>query len=261
MSLLILPYVHNTSDHLSRSLLIILFSAIITRPGIFVLSAFVVGPLFPMPVTTRSRARGGLQNNTTFVPPPFPSCPTCSNAIKTTTTATEVDTTSINNISLPELCDQSSSTSSSSEADTCSSSSLDGNFEISKFRNLEISLPSILSVPSTLNLSQNLKMESDCVDNKAATTRDPGAVNNDILQILTAISTQMISGQQDLQAEIQKVRYENEQFKASIRAEFLANTTQVHQNMVPSTSTMPNPPAMQLPGIMLSSSVGKTTST
>ena len=141
MSLLILPYVHNTSDHLSRSclqfcLLMILFSAIIKRPGIFVLSAFVVEPLFPMPVTTRSRARGGLQNNTTFVPPPFPSCSTCSNAIKTTTTATEVDTTSINNISLPELCDQSSSTSSSSEADTCSSSSLDSNFEISKFGNI-----------------------------------------------------------------------------------------------------------------------------
>jgi hypothetical protein len=132
---------------------------------------------------------------------------------------------------------------------------------ILKFRNLEISLPSILSVPSTLNSSQNLKMESNCVDNKAATTRDPGAVNDDILQILTAISTQMISGQQDLQAEIQKVRYENEQFKASIRAEFLANTTQVHQNTVPSTSTMPNPPTMQLPGIALSSPVGNTTST
>jgi len=104
-------------------------------------------------------------------------------------------------------------------------------------------------------------MESDYVDNTAATTRDPGAVNDDILQILTALSTQMISGQQDLQAEIQKVRYENEQFKASIRAEFLANTTQVHQNTVPSTSTMPISPTMQLPDIMLSSPVGNTTST
>jgi hypothetical protein len=210
-----------------------------------------------MPVTTRSRARSGLQHHNTVAPPSPPSCPTCSNAILTTTTTTDVDTTSFNNISLPELCDQSPSTGSSLEADTCSSSSLDRGFEISKFQNLEIPIPSILSVPSTLNLAQNFQMESDCVDNKTATKRDPGASNDDILQILTAISTQMISGQQDLQAEIQKVRDENEHFKASIRAELLANT-QVHQNTVPYAPTTPNSSAMPLPSAMLSSSVDNT---
>jgi hypothetical protein len=247
----------NTSDSLYRSrylfyLILILVSFTIKKISILTLSALVVGLSLPMPVTTRSRARGGLQNNNTFVPPPSPSCPTCSSAIATIPTTTEVDTTSINSLLLPELCQQSSLSISSSEADTCSSSSLDLDCEISKFENLEIPIPSMVSVSSNLKLSQKFKMESDCVDNKAVAKHDPGTSNEEILQILTATSTQMISGQQDLQAELQRVRDENEQFKQAIRTELLASTTQMSPSEV---STMSPPQTMQSPVPSVSTSI------
>jgi hypothetical protein len=104
-------------------------------------------------------------------------------------------------------------------------------------------------------------MESDCIDNKDFVKRDySGTSNDEILQVLTAISTQMISGHQDLQAEIQRVRDENEQFKQTIRAELLASNSQVHQNAVPSIPVTTSPPVIQLPILSTSTTVSNSNS-
>ena len=92
-----------------------------------------------MPVTTRSQTRRGLQQNISSVTPSLLSS-TCFNAI----TSSLEPTTTCNNSetvhNLPELIHQSVLSSSTSEADHLSTSSLESEFENLKFRNSTIAL-------------------------------------------------------------------------------------------------------------------------
>jgi hypothetical protein len=75
-----------------------------------------------------------------------------------------LDNTSIKSIPLPDLIHQVLSDSSSSTSDEGSLSSLDTNFEISKFQTLKIPMQNFETVVSSVHLSQNFIMESDYVD-------------------------------------------------------------------------------------------------
>jgi hypothetical protein len=109
----------------------------------------------------------------------------------------------------------------------------DEDSEISNFENFELSETSS-SVHSCHNLSLNHlpKMESDCVDNSPPSIKvDGGSSNQDnIMQMLTTISTKMMDTIQDLQnqlatndlkytAELQKLSQENETFRQNVLAE------------------------------------------
>jgi hypothetical protein len=101
---------------------------------------------------------------------------------------------------LPDLINQLHLTPSLSDYDSSSASSLDTTFEISKFGNLKFESTIPLSTVHSFKLSQFSNMESDCKDN------DPPAVSSnsmpsheEVLKILTAISSQMVVCHQELQ--------------------------------------------------------------
>jgi hypothetical protein len=106
-------------------------------------------------------AKGGLPVVTTVAPPPSHH-PTCSNAMSdpldfspTVNNDTLID-------QLPDLIHPSNTTPSSSEYDSDWESTVDTNFDISKFENFK-SLP-VLALPISYHShsSQNFNMESDC---------------------------------------------------------------------------------------------------
>ncbi len=96
-------------------------------------------------------------------------------------------------------------------------------------------------------------MESDCKDEVKTFTSNSSASssNDEILKILTAISSQMVVGHQDLQSqlishnlhlreELQKVKEENEKFRQEIRAELSSTTSTqpvLSSSVIPTVST------------------------
>jgi len=96
-------------------------------------------------------------------------------------------------------------------------------------------------------------MESDCKDEaKTFTSNSTASSSNDeILKILTAISSQMVVGHRDLQSqlishnlhlkeELQKVKEENEKFRQEIRAELSSTTSTqpvLSSSVIPTVST------------------------
>jgi hypothetical protein len=129
--------------------------------------------------------------------------------------------------------------------------------------------------PSTLAHAQFSRMESDYQESKVSVDQVPSLSSNDeILKMLTAISSQMVIGQQDLQNqlirndlklqnELQRVMEENEKFKHEIRAElqgtsFQAATVDPTSNHFSATSSSSLPPVVSsapLSGRSSSSSV------
>jgi len=213
-----------------------------------------------MPVTTRSQTRRGLQQNISSVTPYLLSS-TCFNAI----TSSLEPTTTCNNSetvhNLPELIHQSVLSSSTSEADHLSTSSLENEFENLKFRNSTIALGMVDTNNSLFKLSQFSRMESDYQESKVQVDQVPSLSSNDkILKMLTAISSQMVVGQQDLQNqlirndlklqnELQRVMEENEKFKHEIRAElqgtsFQAAVVDPTSNHFSATSSSSLPPVV-----------------
>lgn len=155
-----------------------------------------------MPVTTRSMARGGLQDDASSVPLPLHP-PTCTNAIDTTPDCVDLRNSSMHLVSLPELPNQSSLTSSSTEHNCTSASISRLDFEISEFETLKLTHPESLPVVSILNSSQFFLMESDCKDDVISSVPSSSPSSNDeILKVLTAISSQMVVGQHDLQQQL-----------------------------------------------------------
>jgi len=214
-----------------------------TSRSITTLLDFSSVPLI-MPVTTRSMARGGLQTNNTSAPLPS-LCPTCTNAIQCSSESCN----SINNMSvqeqLPDLFNQAQDTPSSSEFDSNLDSFVDLDFENSEFENFKLKKSTSLPILIISNTSQLCNMESDCKEEGISTV--PGSSlsssNDEILKLLTAISSQMVVGHQDLQnqlisnnhqlkEELQRVKEENEKFKQEIRAEISTSS---------SVPTMPTP--------------------
>jgi len=95
-------------------------------------------------------------------------------------------------------------------------------------------------------------MESDYQDSQAAMDqKTSSSPNEEIIQMLTAISTRMVSGQQDLQnqlirndlkleAELQRVRDDNEKFRQELRQEFITSigdvTSPINNSVLPTSS-------------------------
>jgi len=92
-------------------------------------------------------------------------------------------------------------------------------------------------------------MEPECEEEHVSSASKPSATPNDeILKILTAISSQMVVGQQDLQNqlissstflknELQKVREETKKFKLEMQAELNATSSPVNAHV---SSVLPN---------------------
>jgi hypothetical protein len=185
-----------------------------------------------MPVITRSMARGGLQTSTSSVPLPFHSL-TCNNAITVTSESTEIASSVTESLPLSELVEKSHLLSPVLDIDRPFSSSLDSNFELLEFENSKLSSRSLsFENITTLPLSQFSNMETDCKEesNASLMPKASASSNDEILQVLTAISSQMIVGHQDLQNQLissnqqlqtglQRVREDNENFKREMRLE------------------------------------------
>ena len=147
-----------------------------------------------MPVTTRSKARRGLQDTDRPVPP-RPFSPTCTNAITSTLEYDNITTISDLMINLPDLAHPSTLSSSSSEASTSSNSSLDCNFENLKISSFEFRFsPTTSSTAFDYTSAQNLEMESDYQDKKVSfETNNSSTSNDEIIKMLTAISTRIVT--------------------------------------------------------------------
>jgi hypothetical protein len=114
--------------------------------------------------------------------------------------------------SLLDLIDQGSSSYLSSNASSLSVASSNSlttaldNFEIFEFRNFDLSAGPETSTTLCHNLEQShlTSMTSDYGNNKALAVKDDGgqATEEQLLQMLTLISNQMISSYQDLQNQI-----------------------------------------------------------
>lgn len=182
-------------------------------------------------------AKGGLPVVTTVAPPPSHH-PTCSNAMSdpldfspTVNNDTLID-------QLPDLIHPSNTTPSSSEYDSDWESTVDTNFDISKFENFKF-LP-VLALPISYHShsSQNFNMESDCKEEVVSTdpSSSSSSPNDEIIKYLQAISSQMVVGHQDLQnqllstnmqltGELQKVQEEHKKFKQEIHAEMISSSS------------------------------------
>ena len=144
-------------------LLFYLTSVFTPVSSILTYSTFIVDITSTMPVITQSKAKGGLQKDTTFVPLPS-SCPTCCDAIATTSPPVSLDHTIITSVPLPDLVDQVTSDSSSSASSDSTVSSLDSDFKISKFQNLKVPMQNFETADSIYYSSHNCTMESDCAE-------------------------------------------------------------------------------------------------
>jgi hypothetical protein len=113
-----------------------------------------------MPATTRSMAKGGLQNDVSSAPPPS-TCPACTNANTVAPRLGEFEHSSSSLDLLPVLIHQSNVTPSLSEHDSISDSSLASDFEVSNFETYKICDTSSLLYVSYFETSHNFRMESD----------------------------------------------------------------------------------------------------
>jgi hypothetical protein len=235
---------------------LILLASVITLLSTFPSPAKSFVSVNNMPVTTRSMAKGGLQDDTNPVLLPS-SRLTCNNAITNTPDYGDVRNLVLQVDYLPELIHQSTTTPSSLEADSCSlESTINFEFDISNFENSKL-LP-IISLPvlSTSNSSQFSLMESDCREEPSPLMPSSSTSSNDeILKLLTAISSQMVVGHQDLQnqllssnvslkAELEKVREENEQFKQEMRTELTRTVTSNTQSTSPRANVILSSPTL-----------------
>jgi hypothetical protein len=249
--------------------LILLFiaSLISTLPSLLTTKTVFFSVRTILPVTTRSMAKGGLKVNTTFAPPPS-NHPTCSNTISDMLESS----TTVNNVSLndqlPVLMHPSNATPSSSERDSDSETTVDSDFETSKFENFKSPHTMPLQIFSPSNSSQFFNMESNCKEEVVSTAPSfsVSSSNDEILKILTAISSQMVVGHQDLQSqlvsnnlhlteELKRVREEHEKFKQKIHAE-LSSTSSLPSTPLPLAPSVTLPP---LPTMTLSASPGDST--
>jgi hypothetical protein len=196
--------------------------------------------------------KGGLQDITSSAPP-LSLRPTCSNAIFNNSESSVYINSPSPEEQLPDLSLPLNATSSSSNYVSDSALSLDLDFENSKFETFEL-IPSVsLPLHFQSNFSQFFSMESDCKDEVKTFTSNSSASssNDEILKILTAISSQMVVGHQDLQSqlishnlhlreELQKVKEENEKFCQEIHAELSSTTSSqpvVSSSVIPTVST------------------------
>jgi hypothetical protein len=155
---------------------------------------------------------------------------------------------------LPDLFNQAQDTPSSSEFDSNLDSFVDLDFENSEFENFKLKKSTSLPILIISNTSQLCNMESDCKEEGISTV--PGSSssssNDEILKILTAISSQMVVGHQDLQnqlisnnhqlkEELQHVKEENEKFRQEICAEISTSSS------VPPMPTPTVPPVVSTP--------------
>jgi len=116
----------------------LLLSIISVTPKILTDSFVFVRDIKMMPVTTRSMAKGGLQNNVSSAPPPS-TCLTCrGNAITVVPRLGEFEHSPSSLDLLPVLIHQSNATPSLSEHDSISDWSLASDIEISNFENSKI---------------------------------------------------------------------------------------------------------------------------
>jgi hypothetical protein len=145
-------------------------------------------------------------------------------------------------IHLPELVDQSGSSSASFDHDDSSSSSTsssDDDFEISNFENYNFEFPSTVQFSSysqNFELETSTKMESDCQDEKCTATASENVSSNDsIMQMLTMISGQMMTNYQELQdrllqtelkfsQDLQRIQTENATLKQDLQAALQQNS-------------------------------------
>ncbi len=103
--------------------------------------------------------------------------------------------------------------------------------------------------------SHNCIMESDCAEAPNYLIQEKSGTSNDeILQILSAISSKMITGQQALQAELQRVCEDNEKFKQEVRAELRPVSHSVPQIPPNVSSSLGSSPVIQ-PSAPISSSM------
>jgi hypothetical protein len=149
---------------------------------------------------------------------------------------------------LPDLNNQLHSTPSSSDYDILSASSLDTIFETSKFGNLKFESTIPLLTVHSFKTSQFSSVESDCKDNDAsAVSSNLMPSHEEVLKILTGISSQMVVGHQELQSqlinnnlqlqtELQRVREENEKFTLEMHTE-LSNHSLPNVTTPPISST------------------------
>jgi hypothetical protein len=198
--------------------------------NIFCFSSIVC---FPMPVTTRSMMKRGLQ------PPPgsvgLLTCPTCcTEGNHNNSSSTDILLPTNSSSSVPELTDQCNVSLSSSKFDDPSILSSDDKFGISNFESFE--LPVLVPVEHAchnLELCHSSRMESDCQDTKplVATNGDGNSSNqNTIMTMLSLISNRMMSSIHDMQHQLvqtdlkfsmalTRISEENEKFKLEIRNE------------------------------------------
>jgi len=156
-----------------------------------------------MPVKTQSMTKGGLQNTIDPVPPPS-TCLTCPNAITSTPKSTVLTDSTDLLLELPELSKRSTLSLSSSEFDSSTNSSLDKDeFENFEFQNFKLSSGTLLSTHNFQLRAQFVTMESDCQDTKLlGDQKESSSTNDEILNMLTAISSRMVAGHQDLQNQL-----------------------------------------------------------
>jgi len=104
-------------------------------------------------------------------------------------------------------------------------------------------------------------MESDCAEAPNYLIQEKSGTSNDeILQILSAISSKMITGQQALQAELQRVCEDNEKFKQEVRAELRPVSHSVPQIPPNVSSSLGSSPVIQPSAPISSSMLGGTPS-
>jgi hypothetical protein len=237
-------------------LIILLLVGVFTSLTSIISTSMIFISVINMPVTTRSMTKGGLPNDVSSAPLPVHH-PTCSNTITNTADSIETHDTIHHLLSLPDLVNH-YTTPSSSEHDSNLESSSDTDFEISNFDNLKIlGIMSLPGIPVS-NTSQFFSMESDCKEEANSSIPSSSAASNDeILKILTAISSQMVVGHQDLQAqlissnyflenELQKIREETEQFKLEMRAEMNAPSNVGHPAGPSISSTSSSDPSLTM---------------
>jgi hypothetical protein len=122
------------------------------------------------------------------------------------------------------------------------------NCEISKFLDLELSTSSLI-VPSVhyLKIPHTFLMEYDCED--SSSTKMASSSHANIIQMLMAISSQLMSSYQGLQDQLvqtnfclstdfQRVGQDNDNFKQDVRAELDAlRNLMTQQTSIPSNSS------------------------
>jgi hypothetical protein len=220
-----------------------------------------------MPVRTRSMTRRELQPGS--VPSDVrPTCPdTASLALNVSSSPIAIHL----DVEPPDLIDQCHLSVSSSEHESSSSLSCGDSVSLSsnnQFENFEFEISKLSTVPSchfprhNLELSQFSTMEADCKDINNSSANDEAFQRQQetIMNMLGAISSQMMTNLQNLQdqmlktdeklmKELQLMSQENENFKREVRAELVSSSSQRSSSCTPlSAVTAPvGSPAVVIP--------------